>query len=315
MSNNIAFIFSGQGSQKSGLGKEIKNSETVGSKVFFKAAEILGENKISNLMEFDDEELKKTVNAQPSLFLNSMAIVEILKEKNIIPKMCCGLSLGEYSALCCAGAFCLEDGIKIVSKRGEIMSKGASGKGTMTAVMKSNEETILKAIQIVKEKFPKDVLSICNYNCPGQIVVGGDVLAIETFEKEIIKLGVKRVIRLNVEGPFHTEILKPSSEEFTKELEKYKMVSPKINTYTNVDGKLYGERNIKELLIKQMHSAVYFENCIKDMIEEGIDTFIEIGAGKTLQGFVKKVSKKVKVFSVENLEDIKKLELELEKNN
>ncbi|MDY4129623.1 ACP S-malonyltransferase [Peptostreptococcus porci] len=309
MKKKVAILFPGQGSQYEGMGKDIFDSNIEGSDTVSNLGSLVGEETARKIIEGSLDDLSKTRYAQLAIFLNSVMLYRQLKSMDIFDiEASIGLSLGEYSALCCAGLFNLEDGVKLVDIRGQIMSEGASGKGTMVAVMKSDIETIQSIIDDVK---CGGLLSICNLNSPSQVVVGGDFEAIERFELRCGERGIKRVVRLDVEGPFHTEILLESAEKFEDYLKNTNFGKIQYDVYSNFNTNSYmdmsGDEEIVDTLKKQMYSPVLFESCAKKLIMRGIDTFIEVGPGKSLSGFIKKIDKSCQVFNVQTLDDINNL--------
>jgi len=220
-----------------------------------------------------------------------------------------GLSLGEYTALCAADVFSLDEGIDLVKNRGLIMGQGAGGKGSMVAVMKTGLYTIQDLVDQAKED---DVLAVCNLNSPGQIVVGGEFAALDRFEEKCKEAKIKRYMRLNVEGPFHTQILNQAAQDFADNyLSKVDFKEPSMDVYTNLSGKNYRQvDSIVDNLKDQMCSPVRFIDCVENMIADGCQLFIEIGPGKSLSGFVKKINKDVRVVNIQNISDIEGIDLE-----
>ncbi len=307
MLKKVAVVFPGQGSQYEGLGRDIIDSDLEIGKVYTRLKSILGKDSAEKIIKASKEDLSKTRYAQVAIFLDSLLLYkEFIKEfaNNLEIGAFAGLSLGEYSALCASGAFDLEEGISLIAKRGEIMEEAASGKGSMIAVMKSDFASISSIIKEVKKE-ESGVLDICNLNSPSQIVVGGEFKALEIFKKKSLEKGIKNLISLDVEGPFHTEILKDASEEFSKYLDKLTFKIPKCQVYSNYDAKTYLTREDFSIkLRKQMYSPVYFEKIIREILESGINDFIEIGPGKTLKSFIKKIDRKANVYNIEKIEDI-----------
>ncbi|SFE54369.1 ACP S-malonyltransferase [Peptostreptococcus sp. D1] len=309
MKKRVAILFPGQGSQYEGMGKDIFDSSIEGSDTVLGLGSLVGEEAARKIIEGGLDDLSKTRYAQPAIFLNSVLLYNQLKSMDIFDiEASLGLSLGEYSALCCAGLFNLEDGIRLVDIRGQIMSEGAAGKGAMVAVMRSDIETIQSIIDDAKGD---GVLSICNLNSPSQIVVGGDFEAIESFEARCSEKGIKRAVRLAVEGPFHTEILLEAAKKFEDYLKNISFGKIQYDVYSNFNTNSYMDMNSDEEIVdtlkKQMYSPVLFESCAKKLIMRGIDTFVEVGPGKGLSGFIKKIDKSCRVFNVQTLDDINNL--------
>ena len=302
----IAYIFPGQGTQVVGMGKDIYEKYEEARNVYNIIDNTLDENIEKLTYEESQEELNKTENTQIAIYAMSMAILEILKNNGIKPVVAAGLSLGEYSALTAAGAISLEDGAKIVRTRGKLMQNLApKGDWAMAAIIGLEDNKVEEACMKVTNGFVKAV----NYNCPGQVVVSGEKEAVVEAMENAKELGAKRVIELKTSGPFHTEKLQKASTELKKELEKIDFKDFTMPVIKNLNGEEYGkEDNMVEILSNHVVNPVKFGKSIEKMIEMGIDTFIEIGPGKTLSGFVKKVCKKfdkeVNVFNIENIETL-----------
>lgn len=309
MSKKIAILFPGQGSQYEGMGRDL-----IASPVYKRAKEILDDHTYSVVEEASLDQLSKTRYGQVAIFLNSLSLYQELKDRvldtnDISVSASLGLSLGEYTALCAAGVFSLDEGIDLVKNRGLIMGQGAGGKGSMVAVMKTSLETIQDLVDQAKED---NVLAVCNLNSPGQIVVGGEFEALDRFEEKCKEAKIKRYMRLNVEGPFHTQILSQAAQEFADDhLAKIDYREPGMDVYTNLSGKNYKQvDSIVENLKDQMCSPVRFIDCVENMIADGCQVFIEIGPGKSLSGFVKKINKDVRVINIQNISDIEGIDLE-----
>ena len=309
MSKKIAILFPGQGSQYEGMGRDL-----IASPVYKRAKEILDVHTYSVVEEASLDQLSKTRYGQVAIFLNSLSLYRELKDRVLDPNdisvsASLGLSLGEYTALCAAGVFSLDEGIDLVKNRGLIMGQGAGGKGSMVAVMKTSLETIEDLVDQAKED---NVLAVCNLNSPGQIVVGGEFEALDRFEEKCKEAKIKRYMRLNVEGPFHTQILNQAAQEFADgHLAKIDYREPGMDVYTNLSGKNYKQvDSIVENLKDQMCSPVRFIDCVENMIADGCQVFIEIGPGKSLSGFVKKINKDVRVINIQNISDIEGIDLE-----
>ena len=309
MSKKIGVLFPGQGSQYEGMGRDL-----IASPVYKRAKEILDDHTYSVVEQASLDQLSKTRYGQVAIFLNSLSLYQELKDRVLDPNdigvsASLGLSLGEYTALCVADVFSLDEGIDLVKNRGLIMGQGAGGKGSMVAVMKTGLETIQDLVDQAKED---DVLAVCNINSPGQIVVGGEFEALDRFEEKCKEAKIKRFMRLNVEGPFHTQILNQAAQDFADNyLSKVDFKEPSMDVYTNLSGKNYRQvDSIVENLKDQMCSPVRFIDCVENMIADGCQVFIEIGPGKSLSGFVKKINKDVKVINIQNISDIEGIDLE-----
>ena len=309
MSKKIAILFPGQGSQYEGMGRDL-----IASPVYKRAKEILDDHTYSVVEQASLDQLSKTRYGQVAIFLNSLSLYQELKDRVLDPNdigvsASLGLSLGEYTALCAAGVFSLDEGIDLVKNRGLIMGQGAGGKGSMVAVMKTGLDTIQDLVDQARQD---DVLAVCNLNSPGQIVVGGEFAALDRFEEKCKEAKIKRYMRLNVEGPFHTQILNQAAKEFADNyLSKIDYREPSMDVYTNLSGNNYRQLNsIVDNLKDQMCSPVRFIDCVENMIADGCQLFIEIGPGKSLSGFVKKINKDVKVINIQNVSDIEGIDLE-----
>lgn len=309
MSKKIGVLFPGQGSQYEGMGRDL-----IASPVYKRAKEILDDHTYSVVEQASLDQLSKTRYGQVAIFLNSLSLYQELKDRvldpnNIGVSASLGLSLGEYTALCVADVFSLDEGIDLVKNRGLIMGQGAGGKGSMVAVMKTGLETIQDLVDQARQD---DVLAVCNLNSPGQIVVGGEFEALDRFEEKCKEVKIKRFMRLNVEGPFHTQILNQAAQDFADNyLSKVDFKEPNMDVYTNLSGKNYRQvDSIVENLKDQMCSPVRFIDCVENMVADGCQVFIEIGPGKSLSGFVKKINKDVKVINIQNISDIEGIDLE-----
>ena len=307
----IGYIFPGQGTQTVGMGKDIYEKYEEAKETYRKIDEVLAENIEKLTFEESQEELNKTKNTQIAIYAMSMAILEILNRNGIKPEAAAGLSLGEYSALTCAKAISLEEGAKIVRIRGTLMQELApQGEWAMAAIIGLEDNKIEEACSKVEKGFVRAV----NYNCPGQVVVSGEKEAVIRAMEIAKDLGARKVIELKTSGPFHTEKLQDASKELRKELEKITFNKCKIPVIKNFDGLAYNEDdNMVDILANHVINPVKFRKSIETMLEMGVDTFVEVGPGKTLSGFVKKVCKEKEVdANVLNIEDVESLERALE---
>lgn len=304
----IAFVFSGQGAQYVGMGKDLYDNFQCSKEVFDKADKALN-FKISELcFEGKTEELNLTENTQPAILTTSIAAMKALKEeKGIVPDVAAGLSLGEYSAHVCSGTFSFEDTVKLVRKRGRYMQEAVpAGIGTMAAIIGLDSETVNK---VCSEESKSGVVEVANYNCPGQIVIAGEVKAVENACAKLKESGARKTIMLSVSGPFHTSMLKSAAEKLEIELKNININDMKVPVITNVTGDYVKNKDeVKGLLKKQVMSSVRWEDTINKMIDDGVDTFIEFGPGRTLTSFIRKINRKMTTFNVEKSEDLSKIQ-------
>ena len=303
----IAFVFSGQGAQYLGMGQEFYTNSLIFKQYIDLASKVL-DLDLPKIMFEEDDKLNQTEYTQPIILAMSVAISEMIKEQlNIKPEICAGLSLGEYTALVESGALDFEAALKLVRKRGKLMQEAVpAGVGAMTAVMGMDREVIEA---ICKEASSVAGVYPANYNMPGQIVIGGFREGVAKAEGLLKEAGAKRLIPLKVSGPFHTPLLKEASENLEVVLKQVDFKEMSIPVVTNVTGSFFeSNEKIIPTLTKQVMSPVYFEDCVKTMIAEGVDTFIEIGPGKTLSSFIKKSDKTVKIQHCEDQKTFEKLE-------
>ncbi len=294
------FMFSGQGAQYAGMGKELYQNYSVAKKIFDSADEVLGYS-IKDICFQDEAKLGETEFAQPAILTMSIAALEVLKEQGVRAEMTAGLSLGEYSAYVASGAMNFEEAVALVQKRGKFMAEAVpSGEGAMYAVIGLDTELVEEACkEAVQEGLGLAVPA--NYNAPGQIVIAGATKAVEKAAKLAKEKGAKMTVRLKVSGPFHTQMLQPAADRLGPELEKMHIEPMKIPVFTNVDAKeVASEKDIIPILTRQICCPVRFSDIIQNMHERGADTFIELGPGKALCGFVKRTLKGVTILNVED---------------
>lgn len=299
--SKIAFIFPGQGAQACGMGKDFYEQTETGKRIFDKATQLMGFSMPQLCFEENDR-LDITEYTQAAMVTASIAMMRVLEENGIKPDVAAGLSLGEYCALAAAGVMSDEDAIRTVRQRGILMQEAVPvGEGAMAAIL------ALDAAAIEEVTGAMEGVWIANYNCPGQIVISGEKAAVEEACEKLKAAGAKRAVMLNVSGPFHSGMLTAAGEKLGQVLSRVELHEPRIPYVANVTAqyvKSAGE--VKELLTRQVSSSVRWQQSVEAMIGDGVDTFIEIGPGKTLAGFMRKISRDVKTLNVEKLEDIGK---------
>lgn len=303
--SKIAFVFSGQGAQYSGMGKDLYENIVECKEIFQKSDNALGFPISKICFEGTAEELKSTENAQPAILTMSIAAMTVLINSGIKPCAVAGLSLGEYTALVCSGVLDFETAVKLVKKRGKFMEEAVPhGKGAMAAILGLNEDEIK---DICSKASEKGIVEPANFNCPGQIVIAGEVSALEYAMELAKEKGARKAIRLSVSGPFHTSLLKEASDKLYDELLKIDLKPMNIPVLTNVSGDyIKPTDDIKEILRKQVMNAVRWEDTIRNMIKAGVDTFVEIGPGKALSSFTKKIDRSVKIYNVDDISSLNK---------
>ncbi len=299
----LAFIFPGQGAQYVGMGKDIAGEYKSADAIFDAASEALGFDIKEMIFNGEDETLKITENTQPTIVTTSVACMQPLLDKGIKPDFVAGLSLGEYAAHVAAGTISFKDAVALVRKRGKFMQEAVPvGVGAMSAIIGLDNEAVIESC---KEASEFGVCEPANFNCPGQLAIAGEVAAVEKANEICKSKGAKRAMMLAVSAPFHCSLLKPAGERLAAELENIPLKDIQIPVVVNVTAKCVTDKDeVKQTLINQVSSSVLWENCVKTMIEQGVDTFVEIGPGKVLSGFVKKINKDVKVLNVENLDSL-----------
>ncbi len=301
----IAFIFPGQGSQYPGMGKEIAESFSESMDIFKQADQRLGYSLSELCFEGPEDKLKITYFTQPALLTTSIAILEAFKKSGIIPDYVAGHSLGEYSALVAAEAISFSDAVWLVEKRGQFMAEAVPpGEGTMAAILGLPEEQI---DAFCAEASKTGLVEPANYNCPGQLVIAGKTEGIKKAIEIAKDFGAKRAIELPVSGPFHSSLLEPASHKLLQAMDDVTFFDPKVKVVANVSAQeVTDKEEIKEALFTQVNNSVKWEQSIRYMIDNGVDTFIEIGSGKVLSGLVKKIDKNVRVANIEDTAGLEK---------
>ncbi|HEL2650484.1 TPA: ACP S-malonyltransferase [Streptococcus suis] len=295
-----AFLFAGQGAQTVGMARDLYENYPIVRETFDQASQILGYD-IRDLIDNQEDKLHQTRYTQPAILTTSVAIFRLLEEEGIQPDMVAGLSLGEYSALVASGALAFEDAIALIAKRGEYMETAApTGTGKMVAVL----NTDVNLIEEICSTVTSGIVSPANYNTPAQIVIGGEVAAVDEAVELLKEAGVKRMIPLNVSGPFHTALLRPASEQLAQALEQVEFADFQVDLVGNTEAKVMKKEDIKSLLTRQVMEPVRFYESIATMQEAGVTNFIEIGPGKVLSGFVKKIDKTAHVVAIEDIEGL-----------
>lgn len=304
MTQSLAFVFPGQGSQAVGMLSELADRYAVVRTTFEEASQILGYDLWQLVQEGPVEALNQTDKTQPAILTASVAIWRVWQElEGPRPAMVSGHSLGEYSALVCAGAMRFADAVRLVKLRGEFMQQAVpEGTGAMAAILGLADEKVEEACLAAADG---DVVAPVNYNCPGQVVIAGSTAAVERAGAKCQELGAKRVVPLPVSVPSHCELMKPAAELLAAELEKITIEEPRIPVVQNVDGKPHSNVDtIRENLLAQLYSPVRWVSCVEHMVEQGVDTTVECGPGKVLAGLNKKIQRSLKVLAVNDPESL-----------
>lgn len=307
----IGLLFPGQGAQYVGMGQDLAQEYPAARRVFSAADEALGFPLSEMCFNGPEDELTLTVNTQPAILATSLACWEVLKGYGIEPAAAAGLSLGEYSALVVAGTFDFAEAVRLVRKRGEFMENAVpAGRGTMAAVLGLDRGEVE---EICRAASAKGVVEPANYNCPGQIVIAGETEAVAEAGQLALARGAKKVIPLKVSGPFHSRLLLPAGEQLAGELARVRLSDPNLPVVANVTADyVRSKEEVKDLLVQQVSRPVLWEDSIQRMLADGIDTFIEIGPGRALSGFVKKIDRKARCLQVSDVASLQNTLAELE---
>ncbi len=284
------------------MGQSFYEADADARAVFDEASELLGYDMKALCFE-ENEKLNLTQYTQPAMVTTGIAIMKVVEKQGLLPDTAAGLSLGEYEALYAAGALSVTDAIRVVARRGELMEAAVpAGVGAMAAVLGAEASLIEETLSEIPEVW------IANYNCPGQIVISGKKEAVEAAAEALKARGIKRVLMLNVSGPFHSGLLREAGEALGKVLAETEIHPLRIPYYANVTGDIVEDAaKVRGLLTEQVYSSVRFEQSIRNMLSAGVDTFYELGPGKTLAGFVKKIDREATVVNIETMEDLAKI--------
>lgn len=304
--SKIAFIFPGQGAQKTGMGKDFYEQSQRAAEIYDAASKRLKEEMeidIRTLCFDENDKLDQTAYTQAALVTTCLAMARTLEEKGVRADVTAGLSLGEYCAIAVAGGMSDLDAVWAVQKRGVLMEEAVpTGVGAMAAVLGLSAEQIEKVTEEIKG------VTVANYNCPGQVVITGETDSVDAAKEKLLECGAKRVLPLNVSGPFHSPMLKEAGEKLSEVLDQIHFHELELPYVTNVTAEPITDIcKTKELLKEQVAASVRWQQSMERMIEDGVDTFIEIGPGKTLAGFLKKINRTVTVMNISCIEDVDKV--------
>lgn len=305
--SKTAFVFPGQGAQSVGMGKDIYDHDPAARRIFAKADEVLGFSLSTMIFEGPEEQLKLTYNTQPALLTMSIAMYEVFKERGLQCDYVAGHSLGEYSALVVAGVLSFEDALTTVRARGQLMDKAVpAGEGAMAAVLGAERSALSELCADVSRT--GGLVELANVNCPGQIVVSGSKAGVDAIVQRGKEAGAKRVIPLEVSGPFHSSLMKPAAEQFREVLMKVPMSVANIPVVANVTAQPISDPDeIRSMLVEQVYSPVLWEDSVRWLIDQGVETFMEIGSGSVLTGLIRKTDRSVRTVTLNTLEALNQL--------
>ena len=302
----IAFLFSGQGAQYVGMGQELYDQYDIVKERFKEASTILGYD-VKDILFGDEDKLNDTLYTQPLMFVLYVSILDVLEVNGVTSTHTCGLSLGEYGALYDAGCFDFVTGLTLLAARGKAMAEASNEvQGSMSAILGLDAKPLEAIIKEVD-----GYVTIANYNTYGQLVISGEDNAVKAVNEKALEAGAKRAIPLQTSGPFHSKLMEPAVTLFQTALESITLQEPQKELLVNVTG-TYHDGDLKQNMLTQITSSVYFYQMIEQLIADGVDTFIEIGPKKTLRSFVKKINRKVKALNVEDLISLQKTLEQLE---
>ncbi|EQG30184.1 ACP S-malonyltransferase [Clostridioides difficile] len=301
----VALVFPGQGAQYVGMAKDLYENNAVAKSVIDEASDALNMDLKNLMFNGNEEELSKTENTQPAMVTHSVAVLKAVQAQiDLKYNACLGLSLGEYSALVAEDAIDFKDAVCLVKKRGKFMQETVpAGVGAMAAVLGLDRNVLENVVKDIQG----GIVEVANYNSPGQIVISGENEKIEEAMVKCKEAGAKRAVKLNVSGPFHSSMLKEAGVKLASELEKVNITKPKVDVVANVNADYYKNEG-KDLLIKQVSSSVLWEDSIERLLNDGYDTFIEMGPGKTLKAFIKKIASNkkanVNIYNIDGIDSL-----------